>query len=55
MIDYSEGCHELKVLVNDLYEACISNRYTDAKALCDKIVVVARITRAQIGVQAEKS
>jgi hypothetical protein len=48
MIDYSEGCHELKGLVHDLYQACIHKEYLTAKELCDQIVVTARLTRAVI-------
>jgi hypothetical protein len=48
MIDYSEGCHELKTLVHNLYQACIWKDYLAAKELCDQIVVTARLTRAVI-------
>jgi hypothetical protein len=48
MIDYSEGCHELKTLTHDLYQACIDKDYMTAKELCHQIVVAARLTRAKI-------
>jgi hypothetical protein len=54
MIDYSEGCHELKSLVHDLYQACIHKEYLTAKELCDQIVVTARMTRAILTDQQEK-
>jgi hypothetical protein len=55
MIDYSEGCHELKNLVHDLYRACLDKDYLTAKELCDQIVVTARLTRATITDQQEKN
>ena len=48
MIDYSEGCTDLKRMVDDLWKAMIDNRYAEAKELCNEIVVMARLTRAQI-------
>ena len=54
MIDYSEGCHELKTLVHDLYQACLNKDYLTAKELCERIVVAARFTRATITAQQEK-
>lgn len=51
MIDYSEGYLALKRLVDEVWEAILEHRYGDARALCDQIVVEARLTKAQIGVQ----
>ncbi len=51
MIDYSEGCTDLKRMVDDLWKAMIDNRYVEAKELCNEIVVMARLTRAQIKLQ----
>lgn len=51
MIDYAEGYTELKRLVDDVWKAMVDQRFSDARALCDQIVVEARITKAQIGAQ----
>ena len=51
MIDYSEGYTELKRLVDEVWKAMVDQRFSDARALCDQIVVEARITKAQIGAQ----
>jgi len=54
MIDYSEGCHELKRMANELYQLCLNNKLTEAREVCDQIVATARMTRAQIGLQQDK-
>ena len=54
MIDYSEGCHELKSLVHELYQLCIQNEFTEAREVCDQIVATARMTRAKIGLQRDE-
>lgn len=54
MIDYSEGCHELKSLVHKLYQLCIQNEFTEAREVCDQIVATARMTRAKIGLQRDE-
>lgn len=51
MIDYAEGYTELKRLVDAVWQAMIDQRFSDARALCDQIVVEARLTKAQIGAQ----
>lgn len=51
MIDWVEGQHEMKRLVSELYEAMLWHRTEEAKKICDEIVVTARLTKAQIGVQ----
>lgn len=54
MIDYSEGCHELKDLVQELYQLCLHKKYTEAREVCDHIVATARLTRAKIGLQRDE-
>lgn len=51
MIDYSEGYLLLQSLVKELYSACLKQNYAEARALCDQIVVNARMTRAQLSLQ----
>jgi hypothetical protein len=51
MIDYSEGYLALKRLVDEVWDAILEQRYGDARALCDQIVVEARLTKAQVGAQ----
>lgn len=51
MIDWAEGHHVMKQLVSELYDAMLWHRTEEAKALCDRIVVEARLTKAQIGAQ----
>lgn len=53
MIDWAEGHHKIKLLLTDLYEAMLWGRHGEAKDICDQIVVEARLTKAQIGVQHE--
>ena len=61
MVDYSEGYLELKRLVDEAWQLILDQnpgkevaRYAaEARALCDEIVVTARLTKAQIGVQHE--
>lgn len=53
MNDWAEGHHALKELVKDLYEAMLWQRTTNAREICDKIVVEARLTKAQIGAQSD--
>jgi hypothetical protein len=54
MIDWSEGTHAMKRLINQLYEQMLSGQFAKAQETCDQIVVEARITRAQIQVQHER-
>lgn len=51
MIDYSEGYLELKKLVDDVWRAILKQRFVEARALCDDLVVTARLTKAQLGAQ----
>lgn len=51
MIDYAEGHHQLKKLVDQVWQLLLEQRFAEARALCDEIVVEARLTKAQIGVQ----
>jgi hypothetical protein len=55
MTDYSEGYLNLKTLVADLWAALMNNDLGQARVICDCIVVEARVTKAQIGVQKEAS
>jgi hypothetical protein len=54
MIDYSEGYLNLKRLVSDFWDAVLTNDTELAKTICDCIVVEARLTKAQLGVQQER-
>jgi soluble cytochrome b562 len=51
MVDYSEGYLELKQLVDKAWQLILDQKFAEARALCDEIVVTARLTKAQIGVQ----
>lgn len=51
MIDYSEGCTEMKRLADEIWRAVIDHRYAEARELCNEVVVMARLTKAQIAVQ----
>ena len=51
MNDYSQGYLEMKRLVDEVWKLILENKFSEARALCDKIVVEARLTKAQIGVQ----
>jgi hypothetical protein len=53
MVDYSEGYLELKRLVDEAWQLILDQKFAEARALCDEIVVTARLTKAQIGVQHE--
>ena len=53
MVDYSEGYLNMKRLVDEVWKLILTNKFSEARALCDKIVVEARLTKAQIGVQHE--
>jgi hypothetical protein len=53
MVDYSEGYLELKRLVDEAWRLILEQRFAEARALCDEIVVTARLTKAQIGAQHE--
>lgn len=51
MNDYSEGYLGMKRLVDQVWQLIIEHRFAEARALCDEIVVEARLTKAQIGAQ----
>ena len=51
MIDYSEGCTEMKRLADAIWQAMLDHKPLEAKELCNEIVVMARLTKAQIAVQ----
>jgi hypothetical protein len=51
MTDYSEGYLGMKKLVDQVWALILQQRFAEARALCDEIVVTARLTKAQIGVQ----
>jgi hypothetical protein len=53
MVDYSQGYLELKRLVDEVWKLIQENKFGEARALCDEIVVTARLTKAQIGAQHE--
>jgi hypothetical protein len=54
MVDYSEGYLQMKRLVDEVWALVLQKKYSEARALCDSIVVEARIVKAQIGVQHPK-
>ena len=51
MVGYSEGYLELKRLVDKAWQLILDQKFAEARSLCDEIVVTARLTKAQIGVQ----
>lgn len=51
MVDYSEGYLGMKRLVDQVWKLILEQKFSEARALCDQIVVEARLVRAQIGVQ----
>jgi len=51
MIDYSEGCTELQRLSNAIWKAVVDERFVEARELCNELVVMARLTKAQITLQ----
>lgn len=51
MNDYSQGYLDMKRLVDEVWKLILANKFGEARALCDEIVVTARLTKAQIGVQ----
>jgi hypothetical protein len=53
MVDYSEGYLKIKQLVDQVWQLILEQRFAEARALCDEIVVEARLTKAQIGAQHE--
>jgi hypothetical protein len=55
MIDWAEGHHTMRDLLKDLYNTMLANDTDEAREICDEIVVIARLTKAQIGVQGEKN
>jgi hypothetical protein len=55
MIDWSEGHHTMRDLLKDLYNTMLAHDTDKAREICEEIVVTARLTKAQIGVQGEKN
>lgn len=53
MIDWSEGHHKIKALTQQLYEAMLSGQFEKARAICDEMIIEARLTKAKIGAQHE--
>ena len=51
MIDYSEGCTQMKRLAEAIWQAMLDHNPLEAKELCDELVVTARLTKAQITIQ----
>jgi hypothetical protein len=51
MIDWSEGHHKIKALTQQLYEAMLSGQFAKARAICDEMIIEARLTKAKIGAQ----
>lgn len=51
MNDYSQGYLEMKRLIDQVWQLILDQKFGEARALCDEIVVTARLTKAQIGVQ----
>lgn len=51
MVDYSEGYLEMKKLVDQVWSLILDQKFAEARALCDEIVVTARLTKAKIGAQ----
>jgi hypothetical protein len=48
MIDWAEGHHAMKQLVQELYEVMLKNDNAKARDICQQIIVEARLTRAMI-------
>jgi hypothetical protein len=48
MIDWAEGHHAMKQLVQELYEVMLKNDNARAREICQQIIVEARLTRAMI-------
>jgi hypothetical protein len=48
MIDWAEGHHAMKQLVQELYEVMLKNDNVKARDICQQIIVEARLTRAMI-------
>jgi soluble cytochrome b562 len=51
MVDYSEGYLEMKRQVDLVWKLLLENRFAEARAACDMVVVEARMTKAKIGAQ----
>lgn len=51
MIDYSEGCTEIKRISEAIWQAVLDERFVEARELCNELVVMARLTKAQIALQ----
>jgi len=51
MIDYSEGCTEIKRISDAIWQAVVDERFIEARELCNELVVMARLTKAQITLQ----
>jgi len=54
MIDYAESHHRMKKLVDQVWQLLLQQQFSEARALCDTIVVEARLTKAQIAAQHPK-
>ena len=54
MVDYSEGYLEMKRQVDLVWKLLLENRFAEARAACDMVVVEARMTKAMIGAQRPK-
>lgn len=55
MLDWAEGQQRMRLLTKELYDALLWREFAKAKEICDAIVVEARLTKAQIGVQEERN
>lgn len=54
MIDYIEGILDARDAVADIDSACLNKDYDRAIELCERLIVVARMLRNQIMIQADK-
>jgi len=53
-VDYSGPYLELKQGVDAVWRAILEQRFRDARAMCDEMVVHSRLLKAQIAVQHPK-
>lgn len=54
MIDYIEGVLEARNVLADINHACLNHKYDEAIELCEQLIVVTRMLRNQIMIQADK-
>jgi hypothetical protein len=54
VVDYSQLHLQLKAGVDAIWRAILEQRFSDARAMCDEMVVQSRLLKAQIAVQHPK-